>query len=77
MEQALLYSDLALYLDKALTFAKEEYIKRPDNIDVNRLLARIYAKRGEKSLAFQHLEKAQVTGSKHPELKEIKKMLGS
>ena len=77
MEQALLYSDLALDLDKALAFAKEEYIKRPDNIDVNRLLARIYAKRGEKSLAFQHLEKAQVTGSKHPELKEIKKMLGS
>ena len=77
MEQALLYTDLAPDLNKALTFAKEEYAKRPDNIDVNRLMARIYALRGEKSLALQHLEKAGVTGSKHPELKEIKKMLGS
>ena len=57
--------------DAALEFALREYDKRPDNIDVNRVLAGIYYLRGEYEDAADHLERASVTDSRHPELQLI------
>lgn len=68
MEYAFLYLELYESPEQALAYAQQEYNLRPENIDVNRLLARIYDKMGEQSLANQHLKKASVTNSKHPEL---------
>lgn len=75
LELASFYSDLQPDYDKALQYALGEYQKRPDNIDVNRLLARIYALKKDTARAQEHLAKAGVTGSRHPELTKIKKML--
>ncbi|MBV6440358.1 MAG: hypothetical protein DYG98_13465 [Haliscomenobacteraceae bacterium CHB4] len=75
LELAALYSHLQPDYDKALPYALSEYQKRPDNIDVNRLLARIYVLKKDTVKAKEHLAKASVTGSKHPELMELKKML--
>ncbi len=75
LELAAVYTDLQPDYDKALQYALAEYEKRPDNIDVNRRLAHIYAARKDLAKAREHLAKAAVTGSKHPELRELKKML--
>lgn len=77
LEYASLYTDLKPDYSKALQYAQGEYAKRPNNIDVNRLLARIYALQQNKTQSKEHLAKASITQSKHPELAEIKKMLGS
>ncbi len=68
MEYASLY--LELYEDpaKALPYAKEEFEKRPANIDVNRLLARIHAALGNTEEAERLATKAATTNSVHPEL---------
>jgi len=75
MELASLYTDLQPDYDKALQYTLGEYQKRPGNIDVNRLLAKIYTAKTEFAKAKEHLAKASATGSKHPELLELKKML--
>lgn len=71
MEYAHLYADQFEDYDKALEYLMSEYETRPENIDVNRLLASLYVKRGELDKARTHLDKAQATESKHPELAEI------
>lgn len=68
MEYAFIYLELYESPEQALAYAQQEYQRRPDNIDVNRLLARIYTALGNQPLANQHLAKASVTNSKHPEL---------
>lgn len=68
MEYAFLYLELYESPEQALVYARKEYERRPDNIDVNRLLARIYTAMGDRQLADQHREKAARTNSKHPEL---------
>ncbi len=68
MEYAFIYLELYESPEQALVYARQEYDRRPDNIDVNRLLARIYTAMGNQPLADQHLAKASVTNSKHPEL---------
>lgn len=55
-------------LDKAMEYAQEEYKTRSKNIDVNRLLAEIYYKKGDYTKAAEHIKAASVTGSKNPEL---------
>jgi len=60
-------------LDKALEFANDEYRRRPENKDVNQLLAAICMARGNKKQAAPYLQKALATGSKDPELLELKK----
>ncbi len=72
LEYADIYLNLLDNPDKALSYGKLEYDKRPTNIDVNRVLAQIYAAKGEKSLAKKHYEAALTTGSKHPDLSELK-----
>lgn len=77
MEYADIYLTVANDTEKALSYAQAEYEKRPENIDVNRLLARAYAANGQTDKALEHLNKAKVTGSKHPELKEIEQVVAS
>ena len=75
MEYAALYRDQYADYDKALEYMLKEYEVRPDNIDVNRMLASIYVKRGELDKAKEHLAKAKATESKHPELEELEEAL--
>jgi tetratricopeptide (TPR) repeat protein len=77
LELAAFYSELNPDYDKALQYALGEYQKRPANIDVNRLLAKIYVAKKDFAKAKEHFAKASVTNSKHPELLELKKMLES
>lgn len=72
LEYAALYSELKPDYDKALRYALEEYQRRPDNIDVNRRLAMIYAAKNDRAKAKEHYEKARITGSKHPDLMAVK-----
>lgn len=76
LEYAAVYLDLFNDPEKALEFAKKEWASRPDNIDVNRCLSKIYLKMGDTAVARQHFEKAVATRSVHPELAELKKQLG-
>ena len=75
MEYAALYRDQYADYDKALEYMLNEYEVRPDNIDVNRMLASIYVKRGDIDKAKEHLAKAKATESKHPELEELEEAL--
>lgn len=75
MEYAALYRDLQKDYNKALSFAKKEYEKRPENIQVNLLMADLYFKQGNEAEANYHLSKAQITGSKDPELMGLQQSL--
>ncbi|MFN0014957.1 MAG: tetratricopeptide repeat protein [Saprospiraceae bacterium] len=75
LELAMLYTDLLPDNDKALQYTLGEYQKRSANIDVNRLLARIYANKKDFAKAKEHFVKASVTKSNNPELLELKKIL--
>lgn len=72
MEYATIYRDYYEDYDKALDYMQKEYAVRPNNIDVNRMMASIYAKMGQPDKANEHLTKAMATESKHPELAKIK-----
>lgn len=72
MEYAALYRDHFNDLEKALQYAQIEYEARPKNIDVNRLMASIYVAQGEKDKAMSHMKAASHTGSKDPELLNLK-----
>ncbi|MDX1479364.1 MAG: tetratricopeptide repeat protein [Saprospiraceae bacterium] len=61
--------------EKALPFVLKEYQERPENIDVNLLLAEIYAALDQPAKARAHLEAAQVTGSQNPELLTLSQTL--
>lgn len=75
LEYAHIYLDILDDNKKALDYAKMEYDKRPDNIDVNRILAKIYLELDEKGKADQYVVAASSTNSKHPELARIKSKL--
>ena len=68
LEYAAVYSELADNPEKALEFLQKEYELRPNNIDVNLELAKVYFKTGQVEKAKKHLETAQKTNSKNPEL---------
>ena len=55
-------------IQKALKCAAEEYNRRPENIDVNHVMAWAYYKGGNYELALFHIMKALVTNSKDPQL---------
>ncbi|PHI20699.1 hypothetical protein CEQ90_06515 [Lewinellaceae bacterium SD302] len=75
MEYASYYKEILEDEDRALKYAEKEYAKRPDNIDVNRLLAGLLIERGEADRARKYLTKAAATESKHPELMEYRRMV--
>lgn len=52
--------------EEALKYAMKEYTIRPDNIDVNMMLAEIYYHMGDMTNANEHLIKSLRTGSKDP-----------
>jgi tetratricopeptide (TPR) repeat protein len=63
-----MHLDFTKDYDKALEYALKEYEARPDNIDVNKLLATIYLKKENIEEAEKHLQKAMRTHSLNPEL---------
>ncbi|MBK7233750.1 MAG: tetratricopeptide repeat protein [Saprospiraceae bacterium] len=75
------YSELFLnfYSDptKAMEYIKKDLEMRPNNIDINLLLAKIYALSKDKEKAEFAIEKAMATNSKNPEFYEIKNELKS
>lgn len=71
MEYAQIYLDVVEDYDKALDYALKEYKKRPKNIDVNKLVALAYYKKGVYQKAQEHLEKASITNARDTELLEI------
>ena len=75
MEYADLHLELTHEYEEALAFAKLEYKKRPDNIDVNRMLAKIYTAQNDVANAAIHFAKANKTNSKHPDLLQLKQQL--
>jgi len=54
--------------DNALKHAKLEYDRRPNNIDVNEMMAWVHYKRGEYADAVPFIEKSLITGSRNSEL---------
>ncbi len=75
LELANFYAEMQPNLEKAVEFGQKELAARPENIDVNRAMAKIFALKKDKTKATEHLRKAKATGSKHPELKEIESMI--
>ncbi len=71
LEYAHIYLDILEKPDMALEYAQKEFQKRPDNIDVNRVLARIYKAKSDPAMTQKYVLAASVTNSKHPELKPL------
>ena len=70
LEYANLYLDLIGDANKALAYAQEEYDKRPENLDTNRLLATIYKKQGKDQLAMTYENKIAQIMAKVPPVEE-------
>jgi tetratricopeptide (TPR) repeat protein len=75
MEMAKVYLHLRTDPDQALTYALSEYEDRPNNIDVNKMLAEIYYAMGDMQKTETHLKLAMQTGSKDPEMKCLEGIL--
>jgi len=75
LEYADIYLDLLDDPKKALKYANLEYEKRPSNIDVNRMIAKIYLSLDDKTKAKDHMAMASITNSIHPDLKELQEVL--
>ncbi len=75
LEYAELYSELAGDQEKALEYATKEYEKRPGNIDVNRVMAKIHHRMGNGTAAAKHLEAARRTNAQYPELMALQQQL--
>jgi tetratricopeptide (TPR) repeat protein len=54
--------------DKSLELALEEQANRPDNVEVNEVLALIYLKKEDYQKASKYIEKAMLTNIKEPEV---------
>ncbi len=68
LEYAGLYMDHIQDHKQAKSYLDAEYITRPENIDVNKMLAKWYLMDGNAKKATFHLKKAGKTNSKDPEL---------
>jgi len=73
LEYAKIYLDFFNDADGALKYLQQDRDMRPENIDINRMLAKIYIIKKDKAQAQVYLLKATKTNSKHPELKELEK----
>jgi len=71
LEYAHIYLDLLEKPEQALEYAQKEFQKRPDNIDVNRILSRIYKAKSDQPMSQKYAMAASVTNSKHPELEPL------
>ncbi|MFT4535843.1 MAG: tetratricopeptide (TPR) repeat protein [Saprospiraceae bacterium] len=77
LEYASLYLDILNSPNKALEYAMKEYKKRPENIDVNRMLAKVSLKMDKKEDVNKYLSVAKSTNSKHPEITILEKYANS
>ncbi len=68
LEYASLHIELTNDYNKALEYAQAEYQARPENIDVNKVLANVYLKLNQPEEAQAYLKRAKVTQSQDPEL---------
>ena len=73
------YADVHINLtgdyDKAMDYAMREYERRPENIDVNRVLATITYLKGDFAKSAEYAEVAARTGSRHPELQLLQGLI--
>jgi len=73
------YTDLYLSLfdepETALSYIQKEYEKRPHNIDVNRMMAKVYQKLNDINSSKMYAEAASITNSAHPDLKDLRALL--
>lgn len=67
LELSKIYLNLKEDPDQALHHAMNEYKVRPENIEVNRMLAEIYFVKKDSIKGNQYLEKALRTGSREPD----------
>ncbi|NOT38166.1 MAG: hypothetical protein HOP11_12400 [Saprospiraceae bacterium] len=77
LEYAGLYLEFFDDAEMALKYIKSDQKMRPENIDINRMLAKIYIQKKDKSNAQICLQKAKITNSQHPEIKEIENQIQS
>jgi predicted Zn-dependent protease len=77
LEYAYVYQSLFDDHATAISYAKKEFEKRPDNIDVNRILAQLYKESNDPRMTERHYKKAVATNSKHPDLSEIRRYLSN
>ena len=77
MEYADIYYDLLEKPKEALEYLKIEHNIRPNNIDVNLRLAKVYHGLDSSAEARLHLEAALITDSKDPSIKEITKAIAT
>jgi tetratricopeptide (TPR) repeat protein len=68
LEYAHIYLDILNDVEKAEQFIQKEYEKRPNNIDVNLMMAKVSKRKGDKISQDKYLAIAQKTNSKKPEL---------
>lgn len=68
LEMAAVHLDLLDQPQVALELALKALEARPENIDVHKMLARVYYEQNEMEKAAKHLEKARITNSKDPML---------
>lgn len=68
IEYANIHLQLTRDYNEAMKYALKEYKMRPDNINVNKILAAIYLKKGNQDKAGYHVKKAMATNSQDPEL---------
>ncbi len=71
LEYADAYLDLFEDPNKAMEYVQLEYDKRPDNIDVNKLMAKIYTRLDNTDMAEVHKSAAFSTNAVHPELDQM------
>lgn len=72
-----IYSDILNNQDKALEHALKEYKVRPKNIEVNKLLALIYSKKGDIKKTQKHLKLALRTNIQDSDLMALRKQIES
>lgn len=75
LEKAAIYADLLEDYDQALQCARIAFEQRPENIDVNRILADIYFRAGQPEQARPFLVAAGRTNSQKPSLIEMQNAL--
>lgn len=68
LEVANVYAYLLGDYEEGIKYAKKEYARRPENIDVSKALAYLYYKKGDYKNASLFLKKAERTGKKEAEL---------
>lgn len=71
LEYANLYINFFKDSGKALEYLNQDLVMRPENIEINRMLSKIYLMQKNKGQAEICLKKAQRTNSKDPALSEL------